>query len=310
MYSVYWDQYWNTLAKSTISDYDKNIYGNTLRKDWIKIIEKYAGKHNILDLACGNGDLALIAYSVTKTKDCSNKIYAVDYANINLNEHIQGRDALDYISWLPNTRAENLPLLDGSIGLVISQFGFEYTKTSEMIITLSKVVKLDGYVNLLIHHDKSFICKQTKIEVACYNAILNDENLFITAKSLIREAAIKKGTLTSENLRNEINEKISRIHKSYNNCTAIIDFIKVLKIYLNNLKSIHKKDYWDRFDSLELAFQSHYQRLKHMNQSIYSRPKIDRLIHDFSCSGFRCLNIEVYKTDVGILGWWLSFKRL
>lgn len=309
MSSTHWDEYWATSAKSTISDYDKRVYGQELTNKWRSLIEVYSGDDSIVDLACGNGDIALIAYSVVKNKKYNNIIYGIDYATIRLNEEVQGKEALDYISWLPNTKAEMLPIEDNSIGLVLSQFGFEYTDVELSIIELARIIKVGGHISFLIHHDDSFISKQTKIEMSCYQGFLIEESVFNHAKSLLKSASIEKGSPLSEKLRNELNQKISRLQNSYGNCEPLLAFITQLKRNLSDLSSIEEPSFWNEFDELKLSFETHYQRLSHMMNSVYSKDNIGHLEELFTFHGFKKINLGVHRTEVGILGWWLNMEH-
>ena len=89
MSSTHWDEYWSGSAKSTISEYDKQEYGEQLTNKWQSVVEMYASGGSLVDLACGNGDLALTAYSTLQKKKLNNSIYAVDYSSIKLTEDIQ-----------------------------------------------------------------------------------------------------------------------------------------------------------------------------------------------------------------------------
>ena len=272
-------------------------------------MEKYACDGSVLDLACGNGDLALIAYSVVKKQQLNHSIYAIDYSNIRLREDIQGKDALDYISWLPNTYAEDLPIEDNSIALVLSQFGFEYTNIEETVVELARVIKIEGKLSFLIHHDDSFISRQSDIELPCYEALLFKEKLFTSAKSLINSAAIEKGSIESEELRHELNQKLSRVHNKYKGCSAVIAFVHLLKDKLSNLSKIKNNNYWREFDALEHSFKAHHKRLTQMMNSVYSEKDIAKLEDIFINNGFKSLGISVYHTEIGILGWWVNMER-
>lgn len=310
MNSAHWDEYWRSSAKSTLSEYDKKAYGEELSDIWHKIIEEKTEQGAVVDLACGNGDLALLAFFAFKKKRKQAEIYAVDYADILLDEKVQSEGALNYINWLPNTLADQLPIESNSISLVISQFGFEYTDRVKTVNELARVVKGGGHVSFLMHHPSSFISLQSKSEIACYEAILIDENLFESAKTLLLAAKNEKGSQNAEQLRFDFNKRLSRIFDRFGEHEPVSIFISSLKKSLSRISIASNEELTSELEELQYSYNAHYKRLKHMIDSTLSEKDVLELIEKFIEYRFKTVELITYKNAVGILGWWLTMKKL
>ncbi|MDH3978720.1 MAG: class I SAM-dependent methyltransferase [Gammaproteobacteria bacterium] len=83
---------------------------------------------HVADLACGNGALTWIANDLLNKHESKTKVTGVDYAKINPFQVLE-RNPKDFpqVSFIGDTGVEKLPFADGSIDLVISQYGLEYS---------------------------------------------------------------------------------------------------------------------------------------------------------------------------------------
>ncbi|SFC29813.1 class I SAM-dependent methyltransferase [Pseudoalteromonas denitrificans] len=305
----YWTQYWQGGAKSTLSDIDKSAYGIEVSNKWSESIKEFCQQGAVLDLACGNGDLAVQACNVLQALDKHNDVYANDYSEIMLDKKVQGEFALKKVKWIPSTDAVNLPIESNCLSLAVSQFGFEYTNTNLVIQELSRVIYDNGHLCFLVHHDDSFICKQSKKEFKMYQDMLNVTKIYDATKNLLLELKITKETAITEKLRTTLNNKLGHLYDNYDDKSGLFELINLLKKLLANIESISIDEIESSISTLERQSMAHFKRLEHMISVSFSRETIEQLMLEFKKSNFMQVKLEELTTSVGLLGWWIIVKK-
>lgn len=157
----HWDDYWqNTKALNSFAEGEQgNGYSGTVADFWHKQFSELPASARILDLACGNGALAVLALQFNKDF----QLYGSDAAQIKPLEQFSERDNaypfLQRISFFPSMPSEQLSFADQSFDAVYSQFGFEYGDSEQTLQQIRRVLKPGGRFTALIHHSASFITK-------------------------------------------------------------------------------------------------------------------------------------------------------
>ena len=97
----------------------------------------------VLDLACGNGAVALIAARVSEETGKGFKIYGVDSAAIDPAKFVAKEELLKTIEFTGLTPIELLPYQSGQFDAVVSQYGIEFAD-SRAIGEATRVLKRGG----------------------------------------------------------------------------------------------------------------------------------------------------------------------
>ena len=97
----------------------------------------------VLDLACGNGAVALIAARVSEETGKGFKIYGVDSASIDPAKFVAKEELLKTIEFTGLTPIELLPYQSGQFDAVVSQYGIEFAD-SRAIGEATRVLKRGG----------------------------------------------------------------------------------------------------------------------------------------------------------------------
>ncbi|RAK01854.1 class I SAM-dependent methyltransferase [Aliidiomarina maris] len=203
----HWTTYWqstpslNSFAEGTSRD----GYNGELKAFWDSEFAACNDSACILDLATGNGAIALLAAKYKQTQALQFKIFASDAADIkpleNAGLSMQDKKLLSCVDFFPNTRNEALGFSNASFDLVVSQFGFEYGAPESSIIEIERVLKPGGRAVLLVHHVDSSIVQDSKGGIQVLNMSLHESPVFIQAElclELLRQAS----TLNSKALYN------------------------------------------------------------------------------------------------------------
>jgi len=167
-----WDDYWRSGAISVCLSGEDGNYSGAVREFWRRFFANCASGCRILDVACGNGALALIAAEVARTGRGVLRITGVDAARIQKPDTL--RETKEFSCELRgNTAAENLPFADASFDRVISQFGIEYSETGKSLAEAVRILAPGGSVCFLVHARSSEVVARARRELDTLAALLD-----------------------------------------------------------------------------------------------------------------------------------------
>ena len=177
-----WSRYWQKGTITTFHGRFGENYDGPVRDFWHGVFAELPAQAKIVDLATGNGAVALLAAQYGYRQGKSFDIVGVDTADVDPVRIFQGKAYarhLRRIRFLAKTPVEATTLPDGGQDLAASQFGIEYADTERTVAEVSRILKPDGAVfAAMIHHADSAIIRQAKdgVEqiVACAKSGLHD----------------------------------------------------------------------------------------------------------------------------------------
>lgn len=175
----HWNSYWNNTKtlNSFAESHQQQGYSGDIALFWHGIFEPLADNSTILDIATGNGGLAVLAQKYNS----SFNLIATDAADIQPLVLFSALDdcynALQQIQFIGKMPTEHLALSNNSIDLVISQFGFEYAPLITALEQIKRVLKHDGRFIALVHNRDSFITHDCLDGVAVLKQLLIEGGL-------------------------------------------------------------------------------------------------------------------------------------
>lgn len=162
-----WSDFWQAGSITTFFQRFANNYDSAILAFWKEVFERQPKDACVVDLATGNGAVALLAAQFSDAFDQSFTVTGVDYAATDPKAMLRGERpgtaTLDDINFLINTRIEETGLADAGFDLAVSQFGFEYADSSAAVSELDRILKPRGAVfAAMIHVQGSAIMHQAK----------------------------------------------------------------------------------------------------------------------------------------------------
>lgn len=161
-----WAAYWR---KGTITTFHGRFAGNydgAVRDYWHGLLSELPAGAAILDLATGNGALALLAQRHSAREGLGHKVTGIDYADIDPPKQFTGKAFarhLRAIDFRGGVRLEDTGLDAASFDLAISQFGFEYGEPEPSAREVARVLKPKAATfAAMLHHADSAIIRQAK----------------------------------------------------------------------------------------------------------------------------------------------------
>jgi SAM-dependent methyltransferase len=205
-----WSRYWARGALHSCA--------TTFESFWRPIFAALPSEARILDIGCGNAPLAqLLSAQVDMPR-----YLGVDLAQPqprwlgSLPSAQQSR-----ISLLGDTAAEALPCESGSIDLVISQYGLEYSDLSRSLAELERVLKKGGQIALLMHHENSLPVRNAHDELTHLDHLEASTGLLEMAPPMLACVAQLGQPGGLERLRAD--PKAAQIRRLYDQALAALD---------------------------------------------------------------------------------------
>ena len=188
-----WDSYWrdNRLyCEGPGTDAD---IASRFDDHWARAAESLPEGARILDLACGNGYVALTAARVAREAGRSISIDAIDAAAIDPKRYLtQHSELASTINFHGSTLMEELPFEPAAFDAVYSQYGIEFGALTKTCSEVGRVLKPGGAVSVLALSTSTAFVGPLLRKAEQSRRIINDTKLFEIS------AAVAQALHTSE----------------------------------------------------------------------------------------------------------------
>jgi SAM-dependent methyltransferase len=208
-----WDRFWtyDRLASFGTGSGAGN-YGEPIAAGWRAFFAALPADSRVLDIATGNGAIALMAVEAGDRL----KVTGADLAAVRPASFVtRNRRELETVRFLANTPAEELPLEDSSFDAVVSQYGIEYSDLTRSVPEAVRVLAPGGRLRIAVHAAEGSVATDTRRAIedadflldtidltdrasACFSAILDVERgraagAFAQTAAQARYAAFRDG---------------------------------------------------------------------------------------------------------------------
>jgi SAM-dependent methyltransferase len=161
-----WSRFWERGTLTTFEGHFSENYDAEIRDFWWAQFDSLDPGATIVDLATGNGAVALLAARFARERGRGFRITGVDTAAIDAARVRAAWPALaadvDAIDLRGGVPLEATGLAAGSVDLVTSQYGFEYGDTAAGSREIARILRPGGRVAMILHHDESAILSQAR----------------------------------------------------------------------------------------------------------------------------------------------------
>ncbi|MEO8142506.1 MAG: class I SAM-dependent methyltransferase [Sphingomicrobium sp.] len=159
-----WDSFWryDRLSSFHAAPGAPN-YGSPVADGWRALFDILPNSARLLDLATGNGAIAVLAVAAGRQF----AVTGADLAAVEPTAFVtQNREELAQITFLASTPAEALPLPDASMDAIVSQYGVEYSDLSRSLPEVARVLAPGGRLRFACHAAEGSIARDTATSIA------------------------------------------------------------------------------------------------------------------------------------------------
>lgn len=221
-----WEQFWRHGSVTTFERSGNPNYDGEIREFWERQFATLRESARIVDLATGNGAVALLAAEYSATHDRQFRVDALDRAGIRPEKDLQEAEAAR--EWLKSVRFrggapnESTGLEGECADLVTSQYGFEYGDPSASAREAMRILKPGGRIALITHHANSVVVGEAREGLEQHRLCLRREQLLTRARRVVDamasaesdfEKRMLKHDARTENLRRKLNAAVARVQQ-------------------------------------------------------------------------------------------------
>ncbi len=216
-----WARFWRNGDVTTFRGRFRHNYDGPVLEFWRRVFDETPTGARIVDMATGNGALALLCAQYAEANGRDFEITAFDFADID-----PARDVADpallaaagRIDFRGRTRIEATGFGDDAFDLAVSQFGFEYAEADAGLREVDRIVAAaDARIALMLHHADSAIIAQARdgldqvglCEQSGVPGIVND--LLNRLERLARKGRKPADDEHAEMLRGELNQRLAAL---------------------------------------------------------------------------------------------------
>ncbi|MDP3802492.1 MAG: methyltransferase domain-containing protein [Brevundimonas sp.] len=276
------------------------------RPIWTEWFGAFETDSALLDLATGNGQVAVHASGVAAASGKAFTITGVDYAEV---EAASARLPAD-CRLMGGVALEQLPFPAATFDGASSQFGIEYADTRAALLELGRVLRPGGRALMLIHHADSVITRQTAGQIAAYDAVLGKSGAIRHARRAF--AAHLKGLTASgpeDALREAVRQAAARLEP-----TAAFEPVRYMVGYLDDLSrriaSYEPNSALARLEVFEAGNAAWRHRQQSQNLAALDGPGLDVFVQRAARAGLTLEErAELNDGQGALIGWRTSFRK-
>ncbi len=315
-----WADLWQRgVLHSCAAGIDGN-YDGEIARFWAACFARLKPGCRIIDLATGNGALALLAQQHAASHAISFEVHGVDIAEINPVAHL--KDAAPHLASIhfhPGVDITRLPFADGSANLVMSQYGFEYADTTAAIREVDRVLADDGMLALLMHSDDSIIARTLPHQLRALEHLLASE--FLNKLTAIAELIAQAGTPSGKTAL-LANPEAEKTRQAFNQAaTALVNQaeaspeVHVLKQAIVKTRQVLETAQRGDISLVRTqtarwrtGLEAEQVRLRHLSSALLAPEDLQGIAQKFCHLGFQVETARLYQSGAS-MGWTLVAHR-
>ena len=157
-----WSDYWR-LGELTTLNFFRDGYTGELARFWHDLVDVLPDAARVLDLATGNGAVALVLLRHARSRGRALSIEGADVAQIDPAAHASRtpalREELRAIRFHPRTPLERTGLPGAHYHLVTSQYGIEYGDLDAAVVEIARLLVPGGRFGAILHSADSDVAR-------------------------------------------------------------------------------------------------------------------------------------------------------
>jgi SAM-dependent methyltransferase len=325
-----WSRYWERGTVTTFEGHFGDNYDAEIRDFWWRQFAALDDHAVIVDLATGNGALALLAARFAREHGRSFSITGLDSASVDaarLRAQLpELAPDLDAIELRGDTPLEETGMPAGTVDLVTSQFGFEYGDISAGAREACRVLRSGGRLALILHHEGSAILAQAREGLRQVELCVEDEQLLARARLLIKllasvkpakDARGPKLSPGAEKVRDEMLASIERIRAHAGrpevlerDAGFIAFLVPAVMRLVDQSRRAHPRHVEQAWAAIHAEIESYRMRMVDLVSAAQDEAGIGAIRETLAAAGFTSIRHEpLYYGPETLLGWCLTARR-
>ena len=314
-----WAQFWRHGSVTTFERPGNPNYDGEIREFWERQFATLAGGARIVDLATGNGAVAILAAEYSHRHNRQFRIDALDRAAIqpekDLDNAQAAREWLASVEFLAGAPNERTGLEGDCADMVTSQYGLEYGDPSASAMEVMRILKPGGRIAFIAHHANSVVVREAGEGLEQHRLCLRQEQLLTRARQVVDamasagsefEKRLLRHDTRAEHLRRKLNAAVERVQQQaarFSDPGCGIGFVLngLQNVFAPGLESAQRRAL---IKELKEACEAYCRRMEDLLEATPDADEFERLLQHLRSAG---LAVEgwfplVYRGDA-LMGW-------
>ncbi|MCJ7557375.1 MAG: class I SAM-dependent methyltransferase [Gammaproteobacteria bacterium] len=308
-----WSDFWQQGFVTTFGPGMPDNYQGVIADFWGSQFERLADGARLLDIATGNGAVAILAARAAQKQDKTFAITGCDLATIS--PQVTGSDEIKAlrggIHFRSNTACERLPFEKGAFDFICSQFGLEYCKIPQALGEIRRVLVPGGKFVAIAHHSDSNLLKAARSEAKVYRAVLKDLNLFGRVRAYfgalgnpLNQEELRVAINKAKPLSTSVNEGVASMKKRYPDSECAKQILAAINSLAQGAARVQSKQRLRTLAMVSEEFEMAGERLEDMVKASLDGDAIDRLHALARTSAFSDVSCQPFMDDNRSLAGW------
>ncbi|MCA0899339.1 class I SAM-dependent methyltransferase [Microbulbifer agarilyticus] len=311
-----WSDFWKQGFPTSFASDLPESYQGEIGSFWIEAASKLNKKAKILDLATGNGALALLFARFSQKKHMDFEIHAIDSAAISPAENNKTPSLTPLyssINFHSNSSIEDFGFdTPGSIDLISSQFGIEYSDFTRSISNAASQLKPDGEFRAICHYTESETFENCIEDQSAYNLAIDTlqihdliSNFLKSIGSIDSLSALEKEILIVSNQEklNALMSSINVLREKYPNSAVTAYFVNNVNSFFSSRLVSTAQEKANFSSSLDTGARMGRVRINDQINATLSPELVQRYERAISDSGLTLSNSSKFLDGEKIIGW-------
>lgn len=289
-----WSDYWR-LGELTTLNFFGDGYSGELAGFWHRLVDGLPDGARVVDLATGNGAVAVAVLRHARSLGRKLAIEGVDFAQIdpvgNAGKQPQLREELHAIRFHPGTPLEHTGLPAATYDLVTSQYGIEYGDLPAAVAEIARLLVPGGCFGAILHSAESNVARTAMNIDALFTTLLEELDIPGRARRLIMRVGDARDPISlasacrepeSAALCADLEQAAARAqafaaHNEEMRGTTQ-GFLERVLAPMNDACSLNKPDKLALIDEVEKKSRSLQQRMTALRLCAFDRATLDQFL--------------------------------
>ena len=308
-----WSSYWSEGNITSFPNLFAENYGGDISCFWSETFSVLRKHNRVLDICTGNGAIAILARDYINRRNIGCDIHAIDVAKIQSHE-LQDSDAtFNNIKFHSGVAVEKTRFPDNYFDLIVGQFALEYCNIEDGIKELSRIIRKDGVIVLMMHHANSITVKNTHDIIDIGKVFLKEPNIFFRLRKYAEQYSRQKIKDAPKVIqkRNQLMVSLNEVNKLFrqfpNNSflQITLDNIKYIAERIHNNSSVQISE----IREFEKTVKYHLIRMQDQRDAASDIEKMSELEELFHRYKFISVKFKPYYMDGVLFAWTLKAEK-
>lgn len=319
-----WTRYWSSGVLHSCKGSFSGNYEGEIAEYWQAAFFDLNAASRVLDIGTGNGPLPRLLMGLDGGVDRGAYVDAIDLAQLAPNwVSTLATDQRSRLALHSGVRAEQLPFDAAAFDLVVSQYGLEYADQAQSLAEIARVLKPDGSLRVVMHHDDSVVVRMGRIETAQFEFVLAESGLIQAAMRMLpwlAMAATPEGRsrlrvdAEAQAERTAFNQLQARIRSDISAAGEFADLLVLMRDQVQAVMSMTASQglaaTQTQLRQLGDKYREHLVRVRELCTHALSPAQVEQLLSRLQALGFGSTTAVALHFQSRLMGWGISADRV